>query len=107
MSCAFSECRELFAASPGTGVEMHENWLEATRYLNMDHLKEHKKEALRLVRLTAARRERRCPTRRLCAWCWPAGKRRVSALPIWQQHPISPCLAVTEVMRRQLPVIAR
>jgi len=28
-------------------VEMHENWLEATRYLNMDHLKEHKKEALR------------------------------------------------------------
>src|ERR671919_1458143 len=30
-------------------VEMHENWLEATRYLNMDHLKEHKKEALRAV----------------------------------------------------------
>ena len=28
-------------------VEIHENWLEATRYLNMDHLKEHKKEALR------------------------------------------------------------
>jgi putative transposase len=28
-------------------VEMHENWLEAMRYLNMDHLKEHKKEALR------------------------------------------------------------
>ncbi len=27
-------------------VEMHENWLEATRYLNMDHLKEHKNEAL-------------------------------------------------------------
>src|SRR5271169_2840102 len=24
-------------------VEMHESWLEATRYLNMDHLKEHKK----------------------------------------------------------------
>ena len=22
-------------------VEMHENWLEATRYLDMDHLKEH------------------------------------------------------------------
>jgi len=34
-------------------VEMHKNWLEATRYLNMDHLKEHKKEALRAV---AARR---------------------------------------------------
>lgn len=23
-------------------VEIHENWLEATRYLNMDHLREHK-----------------------------------------------------------------
>jgi transposase-like protein len=34
-------------------VEMHENWLEATRYLNMDHLKELKKEALRAL---AARR---------------------------------------------------
>jgi putative transposase len=30
-------------------VEMRENWLEATRYLNMDHLKEHKKEALRAL----------------------------------------------------------
>ena len=28
-------------------VETHENWLEGTRYLNMDHLAEHKKEALR------------------------------------------------------------
>ena len=28
-------------------VEMHENWLEGTRYLNMQHLAEHKKEALR------------------------------------------------------------
>jgi putative transposase len=28
-------------------VEFHENWLEATRYLNMEHLKEHKKEVLR------------------------------------------------------------
>jgi putative transposase len=28
-------------------VEMHENWLEAIRYLNMEHLKEHKKTALR------------------------------------------------------------
>ena len=25
-------------------VEMHENWIEATRYLNMEYLKEHKKE---------------------------------------------------------------
>jgi hypothetical protein len=47
-------------------VEMHENWLEATRYLNMDHLKEHKKEALR-CRLTAAGRGRRCATRGLRA----------------------------------------
>ena len=28
-------------------VETHENWLEGTRYLNMQHLVEHKKEALR------------------------------------------------------------
>jgi transposase-like protein len=30
-------------------VEMRENWLEATRYLSMSHLKEHKKEALRAL----------------------------------------------------------
>jgi putative transposase len=30
-------------------AEMHEGWLEATRYLNMVHLKEHKKEALRAL----------------------------------------------------------
>jgi putative transposase len=30
-------------------VETHENWLEATRYLNMEHLKEHKKETLKLA----------------------------------------------------------
>jgi len=28
-------------------VEMHENWLEAIRYLNMEHWREHKKEVLR------------------------------------------------------------
>jgi hypothetical protein len=28
-------------------VEMHENWLEAMRYLNMDHLAEHKKQMLK------------------------------------------------------------
>lgn len=28
-------------------AETHENWLEGTRYLNMDHLREHKKLALR------------------------------------------------------------
>src|ERR671918_2801146 len=30
-------------------VEMHENWLEAHRYLNMDDLREPKKEALRMA----------------------------------------------------------
>jgi len=30
-------------------VEMHENWIEAIRYINMDLLKEHKKEALRRI----------------------------------------------------------
>ena len=30
-------------------VEIHEGWLEATRYLNMDHLKEHKKQTLRAL----------------------------------------------------------
>jgi putative transposase len=30
-------------------VEMHENWLEAHRYLTMDDLREHKKEALRMA----------------------------------------------------------
>jgi putative transposase len=28
-------------------VEMHENWIEATKYLNMEYLKEHKKELMR------------------------------------------------------------
>jgi putative transposase len=30
-------------------VEMHENWIEATRYLNMEYLKEHQKEAMKRV----------------------------------------------------------
>ena len=30
-------------------VEMHENWLEAPRYLNMDLWREHRKEQLRSV----------------------------------------------------------
>jgi transposase-like protein len=32
---------------PALAVETHENWLEQHRYLNMDDLREHKKEALR------------------------------------------------------------
>ena len=30
-------------------MEAHENWIEATRYLNMDLLREHRKQALCLV----------------------------------------------------------
>lgn len=33
----------------GLAVETHENWLETIRYLNMEHLKEHKKPAVRLA----------------------------------------------------------
>jgi hypothetical protein len=44
----------------GARVEMHENRLEATRYLSMDHSKEHKKRGLAgLGRLTVAGRGRR------------------------------------------------
>jgi putative transposase len=35
--------------SRALAVEIHEGWLEATRYLNMDHLKEHKKQTLRAL----------------------------------------------------------
>lgn len=41
---------QLPEASPhfsNPSVARHENWIEATRNLNMDFLKEHKKEALR------------------------------------------------------------
>ncbi|MCG6963437.1 MAG: IS256 family transposase, partial [Acidobacteria bacterium] len=34
-------------------VEIHENWIEATRYINMDLLKEHKREALRKLESAA------------------------------------------------------
>lgn len=30
-------------------IEMHENWIEATRYMNMEPLSEQKKEALRKI----------------------------------------------------------
>ena len=39
-----SSCLRLVRA---LAVETHENWLEATRYLNMEHLRERKKELLR------------------------------------------------------------
>ena len=47
MSCASSPMPKLPAARPSLAVETHENWLEAHRYLNMNDLHEHKKEALR------------------------------------------------------------
>lgn len=34
-------------------VEMHENWIEAIRYLNMEFLEEHKKEQLRRIEAAA------------------------------------------------------
>lgn len=34
-------------------VETHEDWLEATRYLNMEHLREHKKKVLRALEQAA------------------------------------------------------
>jgi putative transposase len=30
-------------------IEMHENWIEATPYLNMEYLREHKKEQMRRI----------------------------------------------------------
>jgi hypothetical protein len=44
-----SHCRQLPAPRPRPPIETHEGWLEATRYLNMEHLKERKKEALRAI----------------------------------------------------------
>ncbi len=39
--------RKLLASVRALVVEMHEHWLEAMRYLNMDHLREHQKRMLR------------------------------------------------------------
>jgi Transposase, Mutator family len=48
-------------------VEMHENWLEATRYLNMDYLKEHKKRPYGPWPPDGGRGVRRCAIRGLRA----------------------------------------
>ncbi|MER9851499.1 IS256 family transposase [Mesorhizobium sp. M0106] len=45
----FSNPRSCLRLVRALAVEIHENWLEATRYLNMDHLREHKKESLRAL----------------------------------------------------------
>ena len=42
-----SRARRALVEAAWTYVETHENWLEAHRYLNMDYLRELKKEALR------------------------------------------------------------
>ncbi|KRP97628.1 hypothetical protein AOQ72_17265 [Bradyrhizobium yuanmingense] len=57
-------------------VERHETWLEDHRYLNMDLLKEHKKEALRQAALTMLR-----PTKGMHAT--PLRRRRSPALRSW------------------------
>ncbi len=44
-----SSCLRLVRA---LAVETHENWIEATRYLNMDFLKQHRKQFAH--RVTAA-----------------------------------------------------
>jgi transposase-like protein len=48
-------------------VEMHENWLEAHRYLNMDDLREHKKEALRIAAFAIGKRHLKVEDDRLSA----------------------------------------
>ena len=41
------DCFTVDAILKSPVIEIHENWLESPRYLNMRHLAEHKKEALR------------------------------------------------------------
>jgi hypothetical protein len=38
-----------YRARPGASMVPGESWLEAHRYLSMDDLREHKKEALRMA----------------------------------------------------------
>jgi putative transposase len=49
--CNAASCQRLVRA---LAIEANENWLEAIRYLNMAHLAEHKKEALRKLQQEAA-----------------------------------------------------
>jgi transposase-like protein len=46
-SCIFPNAENCLRLVRALCVETHENWLEAHRYLNMDYLRELKKEALR------------------------------------------------------------
>jgi putative transposase len=45
----FPNAASCLRLSRALAIETHEGWLEATRYLNMEHLKEHKKEGLRAL----------------------------------------------------------
>lgn len=45
----FPNATSCLRLSRALAMEIHEGWLEATRYLNMEHLKEHKKESLRAL----------------------------------------------------------
>jgi putative transposase len=44
----FTNAESCLGLVPALAVEMHENWLQATRYFNIEHLREHK-EALRAL----------------------------------------------------------
>ena len=52
----FQQISKSFGAVRALAIETRQGWLEATRYLNMSHLKEHKKQALAALSeaLTAA-----------------------------------------------------
>jgi putative transposase len=45
----FPNAASCLRLSRALAIETHEGWLEATRYLNMEHLKESKKESLRAL----------------------------------------------------------
>jgi hypothetical protein len=55
-----ASCLRLIRA---VAVEMHENWSEAHRRLNMDDLREHKKEVLRMAAILACGQRCALPTR--------------------------------------------
>ena len=57
-------------------VETHENWLEGTRYLNMQHLAEHKRKR-------CGRRHDGAPTRPSLAPCSPPSRPLRARLRRW------------------------
>ncbi|SJM27802.1 hypothetical protein BQ8482_10018 [Mesorhizobium delmotii] len=75
-------------------VEIHENWLEATRYLNMDHLREPKKEPEGIGRLRRGRHVRRSAKHGGCAADTPTSP--LNATPFLQNltHTTQACDAL-------------